>query len=220
MPYPKLSAAKRLIITTGSTQLHYVYYGDNTISIPTEPTGVTFTDDTPSAGWLKIQVNGTTASTSGALDFTAFDLYITVVALASSVESVPHCCTDALPITWFNQIGGWQSWGFRKKRTFTIEIGDQVAQTFVSGLIKKYADIGDVYEGEIIDFEIFSRTHIETISKMRYSIQCFTYGATNFDTPILIERQSFDKYNNHAQQKKNNISFRFIYSTKLNIQGQ
>lgn len=221
MPYPKLSATKRLIITTGSTQTHFVYYGNNTISIPAAPTGVTYTDATPSAGWLRIQVNGSTASTSGAHAFTAFNLYITVVALASSVTSVTHCCdSHSLPITWFNQIGGWQSWGFRKKRTFTIEIGDQQAQAFLSGLTKKYTSIGEVYEGEIIEFEIFAQNHLDAISKMMYSIQAFTYGTSDFDTAILIDRQGFNKYSNSVREKKNNFSFKFIYSEKLNIQRQ
>lgn len=223
MPYPKLPAIKRLQVKSGTTQTFYVYYGDNTISIPAAPTGVTYTDATPSAGWLRIQVNGNTASDSGAHDFTAFDLYIDVVALSSSVETVSTCCdTNTLYVTWFNQIGGWQSWAFRRKRTFTIEIGDQAAQSYVTGLTKRYSSMGDVYEGEIVTYELTSKTQIDQVSTLKYSIQAYVYNdtTTEFDIPILIERENFTKYTNGLRDKVFQFTFKFIYAEKKSIQTQ
>lgn len=222
MPYPTLTN-KRLVITNATSQTHYVYYGDNTISIPAAPTGVTYTDSNPSAGWLRIVVNGTTASTSGPHAFTAFNLYITVVAVASSVESVTTCCdSDTLYLAWLNREGGWQSWAFRRKRTFTIEIGDQQAQTYVSGVTKRYASMGDVYEGEIVEFEIVQRRYIDVIARMLYSPQVYAWNSDTeeFDIPVLIDRQSFNKYSNKPQEKLVSMSFKFIYANKIAIQRQ
>lgn len=220
--YPKLPATKRLQVKSGSTQTFYIYYGDNSITIPSPPTGVTFTDNNPSADWLRIQVNGSTASDS-TNDFVTFSLVIDVVALASSVEEVTTCCdTETIQICWLNQIGGWQSWAFRRKRAFTIEIGDKAAQTFVSGLTKKYASIGDVYEGEIVTFDSTSKSQINQLSTLKYSIQAFAYNSDTeeFDIPILIDRESFTKYTNGLRDKVFPFSFKFIYAEKLSIQTQ
>jgi hypothetical protein len=222
MAYPKLPAIKRLQVKSGSTQTFYIYYGDNSITIPSPPTGVTFTDNNPSADWLRIQVNGSTASDS-TNDFVLFSLVIDVVALADSVTSVSTCCdTETLYMTWFNQIGGWQSWAFRRKRSFTIEIGNKAAQTFVSGLTQKYASMGDVYEGEIVNFDITSRPQINAISTAKYSIQAYVYNSETeeFDIPILIDRDSFTKYSNGLRDKVFNFNFKFIYAEKLSIQTQ
>lgn len=221
MPYPTLTD-KRLVITSGSTQTHYVFYGDNSITVPSAGTGVTFTNNNPSAGWVRIQVNGSTASTDD-YDFVAFTLYITVVALSASVASVTTCCdTDTLYLAWLNREGGWQSWAFRRKRTFTIEIGDRQAQTFVTGLTKKYANMGDVYEGEVVEFEIINRSYIDVISKMMYSPQVFAWNTatSEFDIPVLIDRQVFNKYDNVPSNKVVNFSFKFIYAKRLAIQRQ
>jgi len=221
MPYPTLTD-KRLKITSGSTQTHYIYFGNNSYTIPAAGTGVTFTDNNPSADWVRIQVNGTTAS-DATYDFGDINVYVDVVPLSSSVTSVTTCCdTDTLYLAWFNRYGGWQSWAFRRKRTFTVEIGSEAAQTYVSGITKKYADIGDVYEGEIVEFEIIDRNHIDTISKMLYSVQVFAWNdvTDEFDIPVLIDRQSFNKYSNSPREKVVKMSFKFIYANKLAIQTQ
>ena len=221
MAYPKLPATKRLQVKSGSTQTFYIYYGDNSITIPSPPTGVTFTDNNPSADWLRIQVNGSTASDS-TNDFVTFSLVIDVVALASSIEVVSTCCdTETLYLTWLNQIGGWQSWAFRRKRTIKIEIGDKGAQTYVTGLTKKYASIGDVYEGENVTFEVISKSQIDALSTLKYAIQAYCYNSDTeaFDIPVLIDRESFTKYN-YSKERIFNFSFSFIYAEKLSIQVQ
>lgn len=222
MPYPKLPATKRLQVKSGSTQTFYIYYGDNYITIPSPPTGVTFTDNNPTTDWVRIQVNGSTASAS-TNDFVAFSLVISVVALSSSVETVSTCCdTESLPITWLNQIGGWQSWTFRRKRSFSIEIGDKRAQTYVTGLTKRYSSIGDVYEGEVVTFDVASKSQIDQLSTLKYSIQAYAYNSDTeeFDIPILIDRESFTKYSNGLRDKIFPFSFKFIYAEKLSIQTQ
>ena len=219
MPYPTLTD-KRLKITSGTTQTHYIYFGDNTYSIPAAGTGVTFTDNNPSANWVRIQVNGTTAS-DATYDFGDINVYVDVITLSTSVTSVTTCCdTDTLYLAWFNRWGGWQSWAFRRKRTFTIEIGSEAAQTYVSGITKKYASMGDVYEGEIVEFEIIDRDQIDSISRMLYSLQVFAWNSTTeeFDIPVLIDRQSFNKYSNSPREKVVKMSFKFIYADKLAIQ--
>jgi hypothetical protein len=222
MAYPKLPDTKRLQVKSGSTQTFFIYYGDNSITIPAAPTGVTFTDNTPSADWLRIQVNGSTASDSTS-NFVAFSLVIDVVALASSVVEIPTCCDEnSLSICWLNQIGGWQSWTFRRVRTFSLEVGDKSAQTFISGLTKKYASIGDVYEGESVSFEVTSKAQIDTLATLKYSIQAFVYNSDTeeFDIPVLINRESFSKYSNALRDKVFTFSFKFIYAEKLSIQTQ
>lgn len=220
--YPKLPATKRLQAKSGSTQSFYIYYGDNSITIPSAPTGVTFTDDNPTDDWLRIQVNGSTASDSTS-DFVAFSLVIDVVPLASSVVEIPTCCDEnAISICWLNQIGGWQSWTFRRVRTYSIEVGDISAQTFVSGLTKKYASIGDVYEGESVSFQVTSKAQIDALATLKYSIQAFVYNSETeeFDIPILLNRESFNKYSNGLRDKVFDFSFKFIYAEKLSIQTQ
>jgi len=79
-----------------------------------------------------------------------------------------------------------------------------------------------VYEGEIVEFEIIDRNHIDTISKMLYSVQVFAWNdvTDEFDVPVLIDRQSFNKYSNSPREKVVKMSFKFIYANKLAIQTQ
>ena len=198
-------------------------YDTETISIPTVPAWISIVNDTVSK-ILTITFTPTAAGSYGAYDFTAFDLYVSVVANTSFYTTIDACCTgEPLNIAWLNRLGGWQNFNFNFKRSYEIRGGQ--AKTFVNDLTTKYADVNDVYNAIDVDAEMLNRNQINYVSTLLYSVQAFLYNSDTaaFDIPILIDRQSFTKYDRYGitqMQFPFPFQFSFIFAKKLLIQTQ
>lgn len=212
-----------LLKTATGSITHYIYYGDNTVDDTPAglPGWIVVTDETDAEGRdrLKLVFSTTTAGTFGPYDFG--DLNVTVEVVALRFTELAGCCDDqTLNIAWFNRIGGWQSWQFRRKRTFEITSqGD--AKVFTNDLTKYYSELPDKYSGELVSANLNSQQYVDVCAAMKYSLQAYVYNDDTdaFDIPILIDQESFPKYFDR-QKLFIPFSFRFIYSERLNIQTQ
>lgn len=190
------------IAELAGTLTYYVYYGSETISLPTVPSGITLTDNNPSAGYFRVQIVSTTLGvfsnsyTYATIDGIDYKLYFDVVSMDTRFKIVPSCCTDNRNIMWFNRYGGFQNWNFTRKRTDSISIeGDE--GIFNNDLNLTTSDVGKVYPMETIE-ALIGKAHIDCVNKLKYSIRHYLYNETTgaFDTQIKVVRESFDKYNN------------------------
>ena len=188
------------IAELAGTLTYYVYYGSETISLPSVPSGITLTDATPSAGYFRVQITSTTLGVFSnsyvyaTVDGVDYKLYFDVVGIDTRFKIVPACCDRN--IAWFNRYGGFQNWAFSRKRTDGINIeGDE--GIFENDLTLTTSDVGKVYPVESIDV-LIGKNHIDVVSKLKYSIRHYLYNDTTgaFDTQIKVVRESFDKYNN------------------------
>lgn len=207
------------IAELAGTLTYYVYYGSETISLPTVPSGITLTDATPSAGYFRVQITSTTLGVFSnsyvyaTVDGVDYKLYFDVVSIDTRFKIVPACCDRN--IAWFNRYGGFQNWAFSRKRTDGIEIeGDE--GIFENDLTLTTSDIGKVYPVESIDV-LIGKNHIDVVSKLKYSIRHYLYNDVTgaFDTQIKVVRESFDKYNN--VNRYFDFGFKY-YKERLNVQ--
>ena len=207
------------IAELAGTLTYYVYYGSETISLPSVPSGITLTDATPSAGYFRVQITSTTLGVFSnsyvyaTIDGVDYKLYFDVVGIDTRFKIVPACCDRN--IAWFNRYGGFQNWNFSRKRTDGINIeGDE--GTFENDLTLTTSDIGKVYPVESIDV-LIGKNHIDVVSKLKYSIRHYLYNDETgaFDTQIKVVRESFDKYNN--VNRYFDFGFQY-YKERLNVQ--
>lgn len=188
-------------------------------SVPTLPSWVTAYVSGASDLIVITIDNPSTAGIYGPYDFGAFD--VEIVVNENCFESVDPCC-DGLErnIAFLNRWGGWQNWIFDGVTTFeTQHRGNE--KTFArSDNVVRYHDTGDVFDGEIVTTRDIGRNHVDLIVEMAMSIQAYLYNSNTgaFDIPILIERQSFTKY--ETRTNFFTINIRFIYATRKNYQIQ
>ena len=209
------------IAELAGTLTYYVYYGSETISLPTVPSGITLTDANPSAGYFRVQITSTTLGvfsnsyTYATVSGVNYKLYFDVVSIDTRFKIVPSCCTDNRNIAWFNRYGGFQNWNFVKKRTDGIEIEGNES-VFENDLTLTTSDVGKVYPVESIDV-LIGKSHIDVVSKLKYSIRHYLYNSETdaFDTQIKVVRESFDKYNN--VNRYFDFGFKY-YKERLNVQ--
>jgi len=201
---------------TAGTVTDYIYHGRALATLPTPPTGITLTNSNPSVGWIRVQITPSTlvaSSWSGVVDVgdQTFTIYVNTVAMADRFKIVPSCCTGNRNIMWFNRFGGYQNWNFDVKRTDSINIqGEEV--TFEDDLDLVSASVGKVYPGEAIDVLMGNKNHIDVVSRMKYALRHWLYNSTtgDFDTPIKMLRESFDKYNNGRGNRFFDFGFKYL----------
>jgi len=210
------------IAELAGTLTYYVYYGSETISLPTVPSGITLTDATPSAGYFRVQITSTTLGvfsnsyTYATVYGVDYKLYFDVVSIDTRFKIVSTCCTDNRNIMWFNRYGGFQNWNFTRKRTDSVAIeGDE--GIFNNDLDLTTSDVGKVYPTESIDV-LIGKAHIDCVSKLKYSIRHYLYNEETgaFDTQIKVVRESFDKYNNGGNRYFD-FGFKY-YKQRLEVQ--
>jgi hypothetical protein len=219
---PLTSKRYLTIAELAGTQTYYVYYGSNTISLPTVPSGITLTNNNPSAGYFRVQITSTTLGVFSnsyvyaTVDGVDYKLYFDVVGVDTRFKIVPSCCTDNRNIMWFNRYGGFQNWNFTRKRTDSINM-EGTESTYENDLDITTADIGKVYPTESIDV-LIGKAHIDVVSKLKYSIRHYLYNDVTgaFDTQIKVVRESFDKYNNGGNRYFD-FGFKY-YKQRLNVQ--
>lgn len=207
------------IAELAGTITYYVYYGSNTISLPTVPSGITLTNNNPSAGFFRVQIVATTLGVfSNSYTYaTGYKLYFDIVSIANRFKIVPSCCTDNRNIMWLNRYGGFQNWNFTLKRTDSIDAeGSEV--NYESDLDLITADIGKIYPSESIDC-LLNKNYINVVSKLKYSIRHYLYNTTDegFTTQVKVIRESFDKYDNGRGNRFFNFGFKY-YKQRLEVQ--
>lgn len=213
---------KHFLLKNSTVAVHYVYYGDNTVSIPGGlPAWITATDETDDEGRdrIKLEFDPVAVGSYGPYDFGDFNIEAEVVtALYASVDG---CCDSGeVNIAWFNRLSGWQNWKFRRRRTFELQSkGD--AKQFSRDLTAYYSKLPDKFEGEVVSVTIHSQSQLDNLSTLKYALQAYVYNSETgeYDIPILIDQESFTKYFD-KQKTFIPFSFRFIYAERLNTQTQ
>lgn len=202
---------------TAGTVTDYIYHGRALATLPTPPSGITLTNSSPSIGWIRLEIEPGTlgvSSWNGKVEFsgdTEFTIFVDIVAMADRFKIVPSCCTGNRNIMWFNRFGGYQNWNFDVKRTDSINLqGEEV--TFEDDLDLVSASVGKVYPGEAIDTLMGNKNHIDVVSRMKYALRHWLYNSTtgDFDTPIKMIRESFDKYNNGRGNRFFDFGFKYL----------
>lgn len=142
---------------------------------------------------------------------------VITVLVQDIFENIDNCCSDNnINIVWLNRQGGYSNFIFSERQDFNVDIGKK--NTYISSDIIKYASIKGVYNGKIVYSTGLSKTAIDFIDTLKYSIQAWIFNSDHTFTPILVDVKSFTKYNTNEEMYT--ISLPFIYAKVLNIQKQ
>lgn len=134
----------------------------------------------------------------------------------SLFEEIDNCCKDEdINIVWINRQGGRSNFIFTQRKDFSIEVGKK--STFITGEIKKYSQIKEVYNQTTVYAKGISLNALNYLDGLRYSIQSWVYNNGSF-IPILLDVKSFEKYN--TKENMYDVQITFTYANDLNIQTQ
>jgi len=186
-----------------------VYYGSATINIASLPAWIVGTLDTVNkVVSFEFDADGVTAGTY-TYDLTAFTIVVEVQSVC--YNTLDACCESAVEVKWLNRQGGWQNMQFDWVRSREVRAGG--AQTFKSDLTTFYSDMGTVHNGERLKIDLKTKEEFDYLVGLKYSVQAYANGL-----PILIDQESFPKYNHLTRVYE--LGFSFIYAKELSIQKQ
>ena len=192
-----------------STWSASVYYGSATINIASLPAWITGSLDTVNkVVSLEFDATGVTVG-SYTYDLTAFSIVVTVQA--TCYTSMSACCTDAVNLTWLNRQGGWQNRYFDRVHGYDLQAAG--AKTFIQDTTVKFQSVGKVYEGERIKIAVRNRDEYNYLVSLKYCLQAYVDGV-----PVLIQQESFPKYNENTTIYE--IGCSFIWAKERTVQGQ
>ena len=140
------------------------------------------------------------------------------LVVAETFNNIDNCCSDTdTNIVWYNRQGGWQNYIFNQRFDNSVEVGK--ASTFINNGIIKYADRGRVYNSKTVYITGLTKTEIDYLDTLRYSIQAYEFDATTSTfTPILLDSSNFNKYNSKENMYEFNLTYK--YAQQLDIQKQ
>ncbi len=166
----------------------------------------------PANGTYTYQIEAWNTATKTFIEFAT----LTIIA-EETFNDIDICCDTQHNIVWFNRQGGWQNYIFTQRVNTEVEVGK--ATTFINNGIVKYSDRGRVYNAVTLYATGITKTEIDYLDTLRYGIQAYEFiQATETFVPILVEPNSFNKYNTKENMYEVNISFK--YATQLDIQKQ
>lgn len=167
----------------------------------------------PLNGTYTYQVEVWNAATKTFLEFAT----LTVIA-QETFNNITNCCSDEnTNIVWFNRQGGWQNYIFTQRFDNAVEVGK--ATTFINNGVIKYADRGRVYNSKTVYVTGLTKTEIDYLDTLRYSIQAYEFNQSlETFTPILLDSANFNKYN--SKENMYEFSLTYKYATQLDIQKQ
>ena len=120
-------------------------------------------------------------------------------------------------IIWINREGGRSSYIFNQRKDFGGNIGD--SKTFDNNGIVKYFYKGKNFTNKVVYKTGISNNEVDLIESLRYSVQAWEYNpVTDVSTPILIDPNSYVKYN--SKIKFNEISLKYRIAEYKEIQNQ
>lgn len=142
--------------------------------------------------------------------------YFKINVVESIYEEVDNCCSNQnINITWINREGGRGNFIFTQRKDFSVEVGKK--STFITGEIKKYSQIKQVYNQVTVYAKGISLNALNYLDGLRYSIQAWVFS-NGFFSPILLDVKSFEKYN--TKENMYDVQITFTYANDLNIQTQ
>ena len=138
--------------------------------------------------------------------------------VADIYNNVTNCCSDTdTNIVWVNRQGGRQNYIFNQRFDNLVEVGK--ASTFINNGIIKYSDRGRVYNSKVVYVTGLTKTEIDYLDTLRYSIQAWEFNPSTLEfTPILLESSNFNKYN--SKENMYEFSLTYKYARQLDIQKQ
>lgn len=149
---------------------------------------------------------------------TFLETAVITLLVADIYNNISNCCSDTdTNIVWFNRQGGWQNYIFNQRFDNAVEVGK--ASTFINNGIVKYADRGRVYNSKTVYITGLTKTEIDYLDTLRYSIQAYEFNPITLAfTPILLDSTNFNKYNSKENMYEFNLTYK--YATELNVQFQ
>lgn len=143
-----------------------------------------------------------------------YTITINVLSVCETASEV--CCTSAEQIVWINRDGGLQNFYFDGVREFSIDQREDEDYVDTSN-VSRYSTTGKVKEGRIFSTKNISKTELNALDSLNYSIQAWHLSGGEY-LPISIGKGGYSKYT--SRDKRFNASIRFTYSTPINIQTQ
>ena len=134
----------------------------------------------------------------------------------SCLTEYDFCSKWKANLVWLNPAGGWSSYCFKGKKTYSVDIGER--RSFKnSNNIKKYYKIKDAYDTvEVLSGEI-PLTHLPFLKSLKYAVQVYLLRESGF-IPVLVTNNQFDVYTDGDSLAFYNVSIQ--YATPINIQTQ
>lgn len=147
-------------------------------------------------------------------------LFTLTICVFPIQKSNQVCVVDPLNIAWVNREGGWSSYVFDGRKTFSKDIGE--VSTYKTGIQLKRSTVDNVYDTVEINLANKSIKDLIFISSLRQSIQAFLWSAETlqWSIPIVIDKQSFPVYTKPFKQVDQADKFRFKYAEEVVIQTQ
>lgn len=142
-----------------------------------------------------------------------------IVEVFDSFETLINECYDSRSVNliWITREGGRESYTFNQRINYETRIGEN--KTFDNGGILKYTFRGKNFDSKTVYKTGVSNIEVDLIESLRTSIQAWEYNPiTDISTPILVDPESFPKYN--TKIKFNELSFKYRIGAYKQIQPQ
>lgn len=134
----------------------------------------------------------------------------------SCLTEYDFCSKWKANLVWLNPAGGWSSYCFKGKKTYSVNIGERKSFK-TSANIKKYYKIEDAYDTiEVLSGEI-PISHLSFVKSLKYAIQVYLLRENGF-IPVLVTDNEFDVYTDGDGLGFYNINIQ--YAEPINIQTQ
>lgn len=148
--------------------------------------------------------------------YTQYNLEFVLQSSCATEQNIGCCATDNAVIRWLGREGGLKQWNFPGVREYDVKVGD--ANEFKNNNFQKqYSQRKDIYTGKSVSTGNISRSQVDFLDELRYSIQAWEL-IDDVWTPILLNNDSFFKYK--TRDKLFDLTFRYVISEEIIMQTQ
>lgn len=120
-------------------------------------------------------------------------------------------------LVWINREGGRSSYTFDQRINYDGIIGE--SKTFDNNGSVKFTNRGKNFDYITVYKTAISNTEVDLIESLRYSIQAWEFDVnTNTAIPIVLDVNSFSKYN--TKNRMNEINLKYRIATYKEVQNQ
>jgi hypothetical protein len=151
-------------------------------------------------------------------DFGSITLDLPYISFAGSTDLIYFFGSNTSKcLVWINREGGRSSYTFDQRKDFNEIIGE--SKTFDNNGSIKYINRGKNFDYITVYKTGISNTEVDLIESLRYSIQAWEFDVnTNTAIPIVLDSNSFSKYN--TKNRMNEINLKYRIATYKLIQNQ
>lgn len=146
------------------------------------------------------------------------DLFTLDICVYPIQSSQVNC--GGLNIAWINRQGGWSSYIFEGRRTYTQNIGD--VKEYKKGGELRRSTVENVYDGIEVDIMNKSIKDLVFIKSLRQSIQAFLFddATGQWSIPIVLDKTNTAVYSEPFRQIEVDQKIAFKLAEEVVIQSQ